>query len=156
MLSRARVCKPSKTGGTKPDVLVCQCHTILAGKALLAWSHQSLRQGTRLGGASQATCDKADDQADERIRGHKVELRLGRGARGRQACGRGALAVEAVGDGQLRQVAEEALRQIVSLSTCRQCHNLTASPRQPIIVFHSKVICKLRYPPYHAVSALKN
>ena len=66
------------------------------------------------------TRDKADGQADERVGRHKVELRLGLRAPGGlpgSGRGRGALAVQAVDDRELRKVAEEALGQVITLCT---------------------------------------
>ena len=82
-----------------------------------------------------ATCDKADDKADESVCGDKVELRLRGAAGGLQGSGRWALAVEAVDDGQLGQVAEEALCQVVALCT-----------HQEITVFHGPSLqCLLQH-----------
>ena len=77
----------------------------------------TLLQGARSGGPWKPTSDEAHDKTDEGIRGNEVELRLRRAAGGLQGGGRRALAVEAVDDGQLGQVAEEALREVVALCT---------------------------------------
>ena len=56
------------------------------------------------------TCDKADHQTDECISGNEIELRLRLRSSSLPGGRHWALAVEAVDDGQLGKIAEEALR----------------------------------------------